>query len=136
MANKPPILCRLETGKLIDVQKHFVDTFNWLVDFAANLKGVSGIEVKGIDKGKPEVSLLLEAGDGIVIKADETSGKLKISAKQIKLEAGDNIEIDEDEEKGVFTISAKAGEKYIKGSDTNIVFTPTESGTAIDVYYS
>lgn len=36
---KPPVLCKLVKGTLIDVNEGFVDTFNWLVDFCNNLKG-------------------------------------------------------------------------------------------------
>ena len=32
MRNRPAKICVLEKGKLIDVQKGFVDTFNWMVD--------------------------------------------------------------------------------------------------------
>ena len=39
MASKPPTLCKLQKGLLLDAQEGFVDTFNWLVDFCANLKG-------------------------------------------------------------------------------------------------
>ena len=39
MSLRPGSVCKLEKGKLIDSQKGFVDTFNWLVDFCSNLNG-------------------------------------------------------------------------------------------------
>lgn len=42
MGVKPANLCTLETGKLIDSQKNFVATFNWLKDFCNNMKGSDG----------------------------------------------------------------------------------------------
>lgn len=39
MSLRPGTLCKLEKGRLIDSQKGFVDTFNWMVDFIENLKG-------------------------------------------------------------------------------------------------
>ena len=44
---RPPILCKLKTGLLIDADDHrgFVDTFNWLGDFCNNLCG--DVQVRG-----------------------------------------------------------------------------------------
>lgn len=39
MGARPNRLCNLETGKLIDSHKGFVDTFNWLKDYINNLRG-------------------------------------------------------------------------------------------------
>jgi len=39
MSLRPGTVCKLERGKLIDSQRGFVDTFNWLVDFCSNLNG-------------------------------------------------------------------------------------------------
>lgn len=36
---RPGVLCKLQKGKLIDVQEGFVETFNWMVDYINNLKG-------------------------------------------------------------------------------------------------
>lgn len=43
---RPPILCKLKTGLLIDADDHrgFVDTFNWLVDFCNNLCGEGDLD--------------------------------------------------------------------------------------------
>ena len=43
---RPPVLCKLEKGKVIDAQPGFVDTFNWMVDFINNLIG-EGEEIAG-----------------------------------------------------------------------------------------
>ena len=70
MAKKPPIFCNLEKGKFVGGQRHFVDTFNWLVSFCSNLKGKNGIKVDMTDsehpviepdKGKEEVEVLTHA---------------------------------------------------------------------------
>lgn len=39
MALQPANPCRLKKGEMIDSQRGFVDTFNWLVDFCRNLQG-------------------------------------------------------------------------------------------------
>lgn len=158
MANKPPVLCNLERGKLISAQRHFVDTFNWIVDFASQMKGLTGIVIKDIDKGQPKISIALEGGEGVELVEDKNTGKITVKMKEFALNAGNGISISEDKKKRERTISAKivagdnveitnedgaikisaegGGEHYIKGNDTNIVFTPSESGTMIDVYYS
>lgn len=43
---RPPILCKLKTGLLIDADDHrgFVDTFNWIVDFCNNLCGEGDLD--------------------------------------------------------------------------------------------
>lgn len=87
---KPPITCRLETGKLIDVQRNFVDTFNWLVEIAERMKGVDGISISGIASGNPQISLNLSAGDGMTI-AEGVGGSKKLS---VNIEAGDGIRIE------------------------------------------
>ena len=67
MAKKPAILCFLEKGKFIGGQKHFVDTFNWLVSFCANLKGKDGIEVDRTDSERPVIKLGKGSGDEVEI---------------------------------------------------------------------
>ena len=39
MAQQPANPCHLKKGEMIDSQRGFVDTFNWLVDFCRNLQG-------------------------------------------------------------------------------------------------
>ena len=39
MSQQPANPCHLKKGEMIDSQKGFVDTFNWLVDFCKNLHG-------------------------------------------------------------------------------------------------
>lgn len=45
MATKPAQICQLQKGKLIDTQKGFVDTFNWVAQSVANLKGGENCDV-------------------------------------------------------------------------------------------
>ena len=59
---RPPFLCHLEKGKVIDVQKGFVDTFNWMVDFINNLKGDADL-----DNGK-NIKLDISKDDHPVIR--------------------------------------------------------------------
>lgn len=54
---RPPILCVLEKGKIIDAQEGFVDTFNWLVEFCGNLKG------EGEEAANTESTLKLDRTD-------------------------------------------------------------------------
>lgn len=36
---RPPILCRLQKGLILDANIGFVDTYNWMLDFICNLCG-------------------------------------------------------------------------------------------------
>ena len=88
---RPPILCKLKKGKLIDADdnKGFVDTFNWMVDFINNLCGDGDL-----DKGKL-ITLdrtiddrpVIRGGGGMVLKCGDdsnivftpdTDGKIKV----------------------------------------------------------
>lgn len=51
MGAKPDRLCNLEKKKIIDVQKDFVATFNWLKDFCSNLKGDADLGVGKDENG-------------------------------------------------------------------------------------
>lgn len=76
MAQKPAQLCVLQKEKLIDTQKGFVDTFNWVTSFCANLKGEparpadaknearQGIEVDATVSDHPVVKLTGDAPKG------------------------------------------------------------------------
>lgn len=76
MAQKPAQLCVLQKEKLIDTQKGFVDTFNWVTSFCANLKGEpakpadaknearQGIEVDTTVSDHPVVKLTGDAPKG------------------------------------------------------------------------
>lgn len=63
---RPPFLCKLAKGTLIDANPGFVDTFNWLVDFCNNICGDAdlnsqlGIQVDKTVDDHPVVRLLQE----------------------------------------------------------------------------
>lgn len=56
MSCKPPALCHLETGKLIDTQQNFASTFNWLVDSMNNLDGGKFIKIEWPAPDHPTIS--------------------------------------------------------------------------------
>ena len=56
MANRPGSLCHLEKKKLIDTQKNFVDTFNWLVASVKNLRAGRGLKLTWTADDTPEFS--------------------------------------------------------------------------------
>ena len=60
MSAKPAQVCILEKDKLIDAQKGFVDTFNWVASFCANLEGKDGITVDKAVSDHPVVKLGVE----------------------------------------------------------------------------
>lgn len=45
MFGKPGAPCHLTVGKLIETHKGLAATWNWLVEFVANLKGEDGVEI-------------------------------------------------------------------------------------------
>lgn len=75
MAAKPAEVCILEKEKLLDVQKGFVDTFNWIVSFCENLKGEKGVTVDKEVSDRPVIKLGDdEEGDG----GETTGGGVKV----------------------------------------------------------
>ena len=146
---KPPVTCRLVKGKLIDVQENFVDTFNWLVECASKVKGVSGITITGIDTGNPKVKLNLSLGDGLKLSAKNVKdGGMELS---LNLEAGDGIEIGKGK-KGALKITGTSGisvgdETGCKGikfeseDDSNVTFEISKGSddvatVKVGVYYA
>lgn len=81
MATKPAVLCKLQKDQLIDTQKGFVDTFNWLVDFCSNLQGDGNIEVDTQKSDKPKIKLvglpLISGDDTKVVLTEVKDGKNK-----------------------------------------------------------
>lgn len=74
MAKKPPILCNLEKNKFVGGQRHFVDTFNWLVSFCSNFKfdKSTGMKLDMSDSEKPVVTIdggkAKSGGDEVVVE--------------------------------------------------------------------
>lgn len=94
MSAKPGNVCKLVKGKLIDAQAGFVDTFNWLVDFASNMRGESPIQVVGGDSGAPVVKY--KAKD---VKVDE-DGETTEEVDPYTPTPGPVENLDEEEETG------------------------------------
>ena len=69
MALQPANPCHLKKGEMIDSQKGFVDTFNWLVDFCKNLQGD-----KDRNPANGVVSVDRSVSDFPVVKADAALG--------------------------------------------------------------
>ena len=45
MASKPSKICKLQKGKILDAQRGFVDTFNWMADLLDQLtKGTAVVK--------------------------------------------------------------------------------------------
>ena len=57
MANRPPALCHLQRGKLIDTQANFTDTFNWLVASMSNLQGGTNCRVEWTASDTPVINV-------------------------------------------------------------------------------
>lgn len=113
--SKPNTLAKLIPGKLIDTVRNFCATMNWVISCWDNFSVGDGLkfQAKSLEGGKPKLELNLEAGDNVEIT--DNKGKKKIAVKNV-------------------------GGNYIKGDDTNIVFTPVTSGAdagkvKVDVYY-
>ena len=70
---RPGIICKLRKGKVIDNFNGFVDTFNWIADFVANLTGKDGVEVDRSDESRPVIrgSGASSGGGAISIAADQ-----------------------------------------------------------------
>lgn len=55
---KPANPCYLKNGKAIGAQKDFAATFNWLVDWVSNIRGVKGVKIEDSpDTAHPKISL-------------------------------------------------------------------------------
>ena len=64
MATKPAQICQLQKGKLIDTQKGFVDTFNWVAQSVANLDGGENCKVSWPTDDHPTIDCTAKEGEG------------------------------------------------------------------------
>lgn len=116
MSSKPNVLAKFIKGKLIDVIPGVSATLNWVISCWDRFETGNGLKFEkgSLKDGKPKLELNIKEGDNISFENDK-DGAIKIS-------------------------SEGGGQNYIKGDDTNIVFTPVTSGddagkVKIDVYY-
>lgn len=72
---KPGVLCKLQKGKLIDVQEGFVETFNWMVDYINNLKGDdTNIKLDNPATTNPVIKLISSGGGSGEVTVEGTDG--------------------------------------------------------------
>ena len=64
MADRPPFLCELDKGKLIDTQVGFVDTFNYAVRAIDNLEGGKNCSVDWTIPDHPVINVELDDDGG------------------------------------------------------------------------
>ena len=64
MADKPAQICQLEADKLIDVQRGFVSTFNWLASALSHLKGGEHCEIDWTIPDHPIINVTLDDSEG------------------------------------------------------------------------
>ena len=130
MGAKPDRLCNLEKKKIIDVQKDFVATFNWLKDFCNNLKGDADLGVGKDENGNDRQGVKVDTSvsDHPVIRL---SGKPASGAATLTIVG--NGSTDE--------VVCKTGKiTFASADDSNVVITPVadEEGNVtvtIGVYY-
>lgn len=128
MGAKPDRLCNLEKKKIIDVQRDFVATFNWLKDFCNNLKGDADLGVGKDENGNDRQGVKVDTSvsDHPVIRLTGTPAAATLTIVG-------NGSTDE--------VVCKTGKiAFVSADDSNVVITPTadEDGNVtikIGVYY-
>ncbi len=109
MAAKPPILCKLKKGQLIDVQEGFVDTFNWMVDYINNLKcsADTGLKLDTTISDKPEIkpdkNAKAKDGQEVVVRVEYDQATHTFKQYKRKLSKFVKFADDKETESTVFT---------------------------------
>ena len=113
MSARPATLCKLTKGQLIDTQRGFVDTFNWMVDFINNLKcsNDTGLKLDTTISNKPEIkpdnANNVNAGQEVVVHVEYDAATHQF--KQYKRKLASSVKFADD-----------------KRDDGTTVFTATE----------
>lgn len=121
---RPAILCKLQKGTLIDAQPHFVDTFNWMVDFINNLKGEGEIKPNEstlvVDRTDTAAPVIRGGGKG-------GGGELTVTGTDLSTAKGNDILISSSEgnidaavtqgSSGSMTIDLSAKKLSVTGTD-------------------
>lgn len=108
MNRKPPILAELQYDRALAAVPHIVESFNWLINYVANLKGKDGINIEDSDTDHPTISINIEGQDGITVEKTEDGITIKGSSS-----GG-----------GVKSVNEAAGEvKLVSADDSNLTFT-------------
>ena len=102
---RPPVLCKLQKGVLLDANEGFVDTFNWMVDFINNLCGDGDLDATKaikVDKTIDDHPVITSTAGGAVgegvdladqkiitgVEWDSSNHKLVISSANANIEGG------------------------------------------------
>lgn len=123
MGARPAPLCKLRKGRIVDAHKNFVATFNWLVDFCANLCGDADLAAEADAAG---IKVDTSASDHPVVKFVGSDG----GAAEVTVVGTDGTEA-----------VCKTGKiTFASAADSNVVVTPaadTEGNVTvtIGVYY-
>lgn len=119
---------KLVKGKLIDAQPGFVDSWNRMVDCWNNLTGAGKASVRWPIETVPTVDVPEGSDNGGGEDEDEDEENLD-DIPELVMPPFDPCR-------------PSSGREYIKGDDTNIVFTPVEDTESedygkikVDVYY-
>lgn len=108
MNRKPPILAELQYDRALAAVPHIVESFNWLINYVANLKGKDGINIEDSDTDHPTISINIEGQDGITVEKTEDG---------ITIKGGSGGG-------GVKSVNEAVGEvKFISADDSNLTFT-------------
>lgn len=108
MNRKPPILAELQYDRALAAVPHIVESFNWLINYVANLKGKDGINIEDSDTDHPTISINIEGQDGITVEKTEDG---------ITIKGGSGGG-------GVKSVNEAAGEvELVSADDSNLTFT-------------
>lgn len=108
MNRKPPILAELQYDRALAAVPHIVESFNWLINYVANLKGKDGINIEDSDTDHPTISINIEGQDGITVEKTEDG---------ITIKGGSGGG-------GVKSVNEAVGDvKFVSADDSNLTFT-------------
>lgn len=102
---KPPVICKLEEGKLIDTFDGFVTSWNWLAESLHNLKGGDNIDIDWQDGSHPVINS--KGGGGGQFEGTD----------------------------GSQTDGTSSPVKFASAADSNVVVTCADDTITIGVYY-
>lgn len=122
MSLQPNNLCKLRKGKALAAFPSFVDTFNWMVDFCANMIGDAQDPAKSQSSAGPSITVDRSVSDHPVIRSSGEAAGVDV------------IGTDGSSARAVKSI------KFQSGEDSNIRATVADDGeggvtVAIDVFY-
>ena len=98
MSLQPNNLCKLRQGKALAAFPSFVDTFNWMVDFCANLIGEAEDPAQSQSSDAPKARVdrtvsdhpVIRISDGGAVDVIGTDGSSARAVKSIKFQSGED----------------------------------------------